>query len=62
MDELPHFPEEFLPDHAGGVILLLDALDWDLEKLSPEQLARCREILHLDNDRTVADRVRMGDL
>ena len=59
----PHsefFPAHFLPERIGGVLLLLDAVEGDLEKLSPDQITRVREILHLDTDLTVEDLVREG--
>lgn len=62
MDD-PHsefFPAHFLPDRIGGVLLLLEAVEGDLDKLSPYQIARIKEILFLDDPRTVQELVEQG--
>lgn len=57
MDDLPPYLEEFLPDHVGGILVLLNGIE-NAAELTPAQVARIREILHLQDDRTVAERVR----
>jgi hypothetical protein len=51
---------EFYPERRPGVMMLLERVDYDLSQLSAAQLARCRELLFLDTDLSVADLVRAG--
>jgi len=58
-----HFPYKlFLPDRTGGICLLIEAADGDIEKLSDLQITRIRQILHLDDPRSVEELVRGGEI
>ena len=53
----PLFPD-FLPNQRGGVILLLESVNWDLRRLNAQQIARIRQLYFLDTDRTIEQLVR----
>ncbi|HNX18258.1 MAG TPA: hypothetical protein PKM50_08045 [Methanoregula sp.] len=55
-------PETFMPEHVAGILILLNAVNGDLEKLSQEQVARIRDILHLDDCRSIQDLLLAGEL
>lgn len=46
----------FLPLNIEGIIALIRAVDGDVSRLSTEQVQKIREILHLDDPRTIAQR------
>jgi hypothetical protein len=58
--EHPYFPSHFIPDRMGGVMMLLEWVDFDLEKLSPAQVARIRQLLFLDDLRTCRELYEQG--
>lgn len=57
---LLHSPA-YIPQRVGGVLRLLDNIE-DVEDLTPEQITAIRELLHLDDQRSVAKRMMDGDL
>ncbi|MFA5346925.1 MAG: hypothetical protein WC294_02215 [Methanoregula sp.] len=48
--------KNFLPHNVDGIVALLQVVDGDASKLSADQLAVCRDILHLDDPRSIAER------
>jgi hypothetical protein len=52
------FPDYFLPERRPGIFLLLEAVE--PENLTPAQVARIRELLFLDDPRTVQELVEQG--
>ena len=52
----------FLPDNRTQALALLRAVDDEIDQLTPEQRARLRELYYLDDPRSVADRIRSGEV
>jgi hypothetical protein len=44
-----------LPENANDIVGLIDSLDGDENRLTPEQVSRIREILHVDDSRPVSE-------
>lgn len=55
------FDPNFIPERRRGCEALIDSLV-DVEQLNPEQIAAIRLIYALDDDRSVAERMKAGDL
>ena len=51
-----------IPSTRTETVSLLRRLDDDLDRLSPAQLAAIRRLYLLDDDRTVAERLRDGEI
>lgn len=53
---------DFLPDNRSQALSLLGAVDDEIDQLTPEQRARLRELYNLDDPRSVADRIKSGEV
>lgn len=51
----------FIPERVGGILMLLDSMNAD-EEFTPERVAAIRRILHLDDSRTVSERILAGEI
>jgi len=61
--EKPYVPfKRELPTTRTEALSLLRRLDDDIDKLTPEQDRRLRELYCLDDDRTVEERLRTGEI
>lgn len=51
---------DLIPQRRRGCEVLLESVNYDLDKLSPEQTAAIRALYFLDDDRTVEQLVKAG--
>ena len=56
------YSDKFIPHHRRGAEVLLESVDFELDELTPEQIAACRALYFLDDDRTVEQRVQAGSI
>ena len=52
-------PDSFMPDRRAGVILLLESVGWNPDKLTPAQISRIRELYHLDSDIPIVELLKL---
>ena len=52
----------FIPERRFGAFQLLEAADYDLNLLSPAQIAAIRRCFHHNNSRSVSELLRVGEL
>lgn len=63
--ERPPSPEQFNPIKRSGVILLLESTGWNLQRLTPKQVSRIRELFFLDppdSEKSIAQLVLEGKI
>ena len=58
----PPYRSSFIPHHRRGAEVLLESVDWNLDLLTAEQVAACRTLYFLDDNRSVEQLIIDGEL
>jgi len=55
------YSDKFIPRTRRGAEVLIESANFDIDELTPEQIAACRVIYFFDDDQTVEQRARDDD-
>jgi predicted DNA binding protein len=56
------YRSDIIPHHRRGCEVLLESVDFEIDQLTPEQLAAIRKAYYLDDPRSIRELVESGDL